>query len=143
MEQLDLGQAGLPCPLRDLFGPLGAEHFRGVDELQVALVANVEALPQDAPAAEGRHGLQQPADDVPVDLFESGNLGIGASFVRSLVGSFDVNTHKIVIGQGGSVLRQVGSATRAQLPPGAYLELFDKVDRDWQSRPHALERLGY
>jgi GTP-binding protein Era len=49
----------------------------------------------------------------------------------------------IVIGQGGSVLRQVGSRARAQLPAGAYLELFVKVDRDWQSRPHALERLGY
>jgi GTP-binding protein Era len=49
----------------------------------------------------------------------------------------------IVIGQGGAVLRQVGSRTRAQLPPGGYLELFVKVDRDWQSRPQALERLGY
>jgi GTP-binding protein Era len=49
----------------------------------------------------------------------------------------------IVIGQGGSVLRQVGSRARAQLPAGAFLELFVKVDRDWQSRPHALERLGY
>jgi GTP-binding protein Era len=49
----------------------------------------------------------------------------------------------IVIGQGGSVLRQVGSRTRAQLPAGAYLELFVKVDRDWPRRPQALERLGY
>ena len=49
----------------------------------------------------------------------------------------------IVIGQGGLVLRQVGSRTRAQLPAGAYLELFVKVDRDWQGRPQALERLGY
>ncbi len=49
----------------------------------------------------------------------------------------------IVIGAGGSVLKEVGMAVRAQLPPGAYLELFVKVDRDWQSRPKALERLGY
>jgi GTP-binding protein Era len=49
----------------------------------------------------------------------------------------------IVIGRGGSVLRQVGSRVRAQLPPGAFLELVVKVDRDWQSRPPALERLGY
>ena len=49
----------------------------------------------------------------------------------------------IVIGRGGSVLKEVGQRVRAQLPEGAYLELFVKVDRDWQSRPKALERLGY
>jgi GTP-binding protein Era len=48
----------------------------------------------------------------------------------------------IVIGKGGSVLKAVGTAVRAQLPPGAYLELFVKVDRDWQQRPVALARLG-
>ncbi len=49
----------------------------------------------------------------------------------------------IVIGRDGAVLREVGIRTRPQLPPGAYLELFVKVDRDWQHRPKALERLGY
>ena len=49
----------------------------------------------------------------------------------------------IVIGRKGSVLKAVGIAVRSQLPPGAYLELFVKVDKDWQRRPRALERLGY
>ncbi len=49
----------------------------------------------------------------------------------------------IVIGKGGKVLKAVGTAVREQLPPGAYLELFVKVDKDWQHRPRALERLGY
>ncbi|MHB8505065.1 MAG: GTPase Era [Acidimicrobiales bacterium] len=49
----------------------------------------------------------------------------------------------IVIGRGGGVLKEVGSRVRAQLPAGAFLELFVKVDPDWQSRPKALERLGY
>ncbi|MGA1344539.1 MAG: GTPase Era [Ilumatobacteraceae bacterium] len=49
----------------------------------------------------------------------------------------------MVIGRGGSVLKEVGSAVRAQLPPGAYLELRVKVDRDWQRRPDRIERLGY
>jgi GTP-binding protein Era len=49
----------------------------------------------------------------------------------------------IVIGHGGEVLKEVGTRVRAQLPAGAYLELFVKVDRNWQSRPKALERLGY
>jgi GTP-binding protein Era len=49
----------------------------------------------------------------------------------------------IVIGKGGQVLKQVGTLARAQLPEGAFLELFVKVDPNWQSRPKALERLGY
>jgi GTP-binding protein Era len=49
----------------------------------------------------------------------------------------------IVIGRRGSVLKQVGTAVREQLPEGAYLELFVRVDKDWQRRPKALERLGY
>ena len=49
----------------------------------------------------------------------------------------------IVIGRKGSVLKQVGIEVRKQLPEGAYLELFVKVDKDWQRRPKALERLGY
>ena len=49
----------------------------------------------------------------------------------------------IVIGEGGSILKQVGIAVREQLPPNTYLELFVKVDKDWQRRAAALERLGY
>ena len=49
----------------------------------------------------------------------------------------------IVIGKGGSVLKEVGTRVREQLPPGAFIELFVKVDKDWQSRAKALERLGY
>jgi GTPase len=49
----------------------------------------------------------------------------------------------IVIGHRGDVLRQVGTAVRSQLPEGAYLELHVKVDKDWQRRPAALDRLGF
>ena len=49
----------------------------------------------------------------------------------------------IVIGKKGSVLKEVGTQVRAQLPEGAFIELFVKVDRDWQRRPRALDRLGY
>jgi GTP-binding protein Era len=49
----------------------------------------------------------------------------------------------IVIGRKGSVLKQVGTAVREQLPEGAYLELFVKVDKDWQRRAQALDRLGF
>jgi GTPase len=49
----------------------------------------------------------------------------------------------IVIGKGGAVLKQVGQEVRRQLPDGSYLELFVKVDKNWQHRPDRLERLGY
>ena len=49
----------------------------------------------------------------------------------------------IVIGRRGAVLKEVGTRVRQQLPPGAFLELFVKVDKDWQRHAKALERLGY
>jgi GTP-binding protein Era len=49
----------------------------------------------------------------------------------------------MVIGKHGAVLKEVGKRARAQLPEGAYLELFVRVDKDWQRRPDRVERLGY
>ena len=49
----------------------------------------------------------------------------------------------IVVGRGGEVLKQVGTAVREQLPEGAYLDLHVTVDRNWQRRPAALDRLGF
>jgi GTP-binding protein Era len=49
----------------------------------------------------------------------------------------------IVIGKKGVVLKEVGTAVRLQLPEGTFLELLVKVDKDWQSRPKAMERFGY
>jgi len=49
----------------------------------------------------------------------------------------------IVIGHRGENLKAVGTAVRRQLPPGAYLELHVGVEKRWQQRPEAIERLGY
>jgi GTP-binding protein Era len=48
----------------------------------------------------------------------------------------------IVIGKGGARLKEVGTAVRQQLPEGAYLELFVRVEKRWQQREDALDRLG-
>jgi GTP-binding protein Era len=48
----------------------------------------------------------------------------------------------MVIGHGGAVLKKVGTAVRAQLPPGAYIELSVRVAQDWQRKPEMLDRLG-
>ena len=53
----------------------------------------------------------------------------------------------IVIGKGGAVLKEAGTHAREELEAllGApvYLETKVKVERDWQRRAHALDRLGY
>jgi GTPase len=53
----------------------------------------------------------------------------------------------IVIGRGGRVLKDAGTAARQELESllgvRVYLETRVRVERDWQRRPHALDRLGY
>jgi GTPase len=49
----------------------------------------------------------------------------------------------IVVGHGGEILKKVGTAVRRQLAPGAYLDLHVTVDKNWQRRPAALDRLGF
>ncbi|MFI5034872.1 MAG: GTPase Era [Acidimicrobiales bacterium] len=49
----------------------------------------------------------------------------------------------MVIGKGGQLLKEVGSAARRQLPEGCFLELRVSVERDWQSRAEILDRFGY
>jgi len=49
----------------------------------------------------------------------------------------------MVIGKGGAMLKEVGTAVRKQLPPGAYIELRVRVEKRWQQRPDVIERFGY
>lgn len=49
----------------------------------------------------------------------------------------------IVIGKGGSVLKEVGTKARSQLPDGVFLDLYVTVDKNWQHDPESVERLGY
>jgi len=46
----------------------------------------------------------------------------------------------IVIGHQGSRLKEVGTLVREQLPEGAFVELFVRVDRDWYRK---ADQLGY
>ena len=47
----------------------------------------------------------------------------------------------MVIGKKGALLKAVGIEVRKQMPPGAFLELFVKVDKNWQHRPDRVDRL--
>ena len=53
----------------------------------------------------------------------------------------------MVIGKGGGVLKEAGTRARQELEAllgvRVYLETRVKVERDWQRRAHALDRLGY
>ena len=53
----------------------------------------------------------------------------------------------IVIGKGGTVIRDAGTKARHELEVllGArvYLETKVRVDPDWQRRAHSLDRLGF
>jgi GTP-binding protein Era len=49
----------------------------------------------------------------------------------------------IVIGKRGETLKKVGTAVRRQLREGTFLELFVKVEKNWQRDADAVQRLGY
>jgi GTPase len=53
----------------------------------------------------------------------------------------------IVIGRGGRMLKEIGTAARRELEretgQRVYLDLFVKVERDWSRRETLLRRLGY
>ena len=49
----------------------------------------------------------------------------------------------MVIGKGGEVLKKVGTAVRAEIGEEVYIELFVKVEKNWQRRPEMVQRLGY
>ena len=95
--------------------------------------------------------LQQLRDEVPhgvgvrVDEFaerENGMLYIAATiFVER-------NSQKgIVIGEGGKMLKQIGSSARKQIEEMSgrplFLELRVKVLKDWRNDENAMRRLGY
>jgi len=67
-------------------------------------------------------------------------------FLRAVVRVERDSQKGIVIGKGGSVIRDAGTAARIELEAllgtKVHLETQVKVDKDWQRRPDALDRLG-
>ena len=53
----------------------------------------------------------------------------------------------IVIGKGGAVIKEAGTAARLELEAllgtRVHLETHVKVEKDWQRRPDTLDRLGF
>ena len=156
-EQLlaQLAAAGEQLQLAEFF-PVSAKTGEGIDELLGAIVERLPEGPQYYP--------DDTVTDVPeafwvAELVREQLLAVTREEVPHSIACrvtewewprirveilVERDSQKgIVIGKGGSVLKQVGINVREQLAPGAFLELFVKVDKDWQHRAKALERLGY
>ncbi|HEX6392670.1 MAG TPA: GTPase Era [Acidimicrobiales bacterium] len=155
-QVLDQLQAASETIEADEFFPVSAKTGEGVDELVAAILDRMPEGPQMYP--------DDMVTDVPeafwvAELVREQLLAVTREEVPHSIACrvtewewpkirceilVERESQKaIVIGRGGWVLKEVGTRVRAQLPEGAYLELFVKVDKNWQSRPKALERLGY
>jgi GTP-binding protein Era len=108
------------------------------EELPHSITVLAEALEDALDAGDGGLHAVEGGDDVPTDdvlRFE----------VRILV---ERESQKgMVIGKGGAVLKEAGTLARRELEAllGARVHLATqvKVEKDWQRRSHALDRLGF
>ena len=54
---------------------------------------------------------------------------------------------KILVGEGGQMIRQIGTLARAQISEllgcGVHLAMFVRVDEDWSQTPAGLRKMGY
>ena len=151
---LDDEQGGPPVPVE--YYPLSAATGAGIPELVDALVGCMPEGPQYYPdgmvtdVAEAfwvadlvrEELLHRVADELPhsiacrVTEWEWPRVRCEILVERD-------SQKGIVIGKGGATLKEVGTAVRAQMEPGAYLELFVRVEKRWQQREDSLDRLGF
>lgn len=104
------------------------------EELPHSIAVTVEELEApDAPGADPDAGRETQAAEV--------------LRFRAVVRVERDSQKGIVIGKGGLVLRDAGTAARRELEAllgrRVHLETFVTVDHEWQRRPRALDRLGF
>lgn len=84
---------------------------------------------------------------VAVEVQEMTPRPNGTIYVRCLIYVERRSQRGIIIGAGGAMLRQVGTAARKELESllgsSIYLDLWVKVNADWRNRDRALRELGY
>lgn len=94
--------------------------------------------------------LHATQDEVPhsiaVDLDEFTERDNGTIFIRATIYVERDSQKKIVIGKGGSMLKNVGKAARPEiemlLGANVFLDLWVKVKRDWRNSIGALNQFG-
>ena len=135
--------------------PISAKTGRGVPALLAKVSSLVEEGPQFYPSemisdqSEPAHIaelvreqlLSRTRDELPHAIFcrvsewEDNRITVEILVERD-------SQKGIVIGKGGEMLKEVGTAARAQLPEGTHLELVVKVEKNWQGRTESLDRFG-
>jgi GTP-binding protein Era len=91
------------------------------------------------------HSIAVVIEEMGTDLDGTGDEGLLT--IRATLYVERSSQKPIVIGKGGSVLRDVGTAARAEieqlLGTRVYLDLHVKVAKEWQGDPKLLARLGF
>jgi GTP-binding protein Era len=90
-------------------------------------------------------------DEVPhslaVRIDEFSERPTGAAYIAATIFVERDSQKGIVIGQGGKMLKEIGSAARKEIEEmggrKVFLELRVKVLKDWRNDPAALNRFGY
>jgi GTP-binding protein Era len=104
------------------------------DELPHSIAVTAEVLEDDLDDEDAREGDAEPEAREEILRY------------RVVVRVERDSQKGIVIGKGGTVIRDAGTKARLELERllGArvYLETAVRVDKDWQRRAHALDRLG-
>ncbi len=98
------------------------------------------------------HVTATPAEDpsraVTIDLFdESKRAPAGLVRIEATIYVERESQRGIVVGKGGSMLKEIGSEARASierlLGSPVYLKFTVRVEPQWTERPEALRKLGY
>ncbi len=154
IERLDAEAGGTPVPVE--YFPVSASTGAGVSGLIDTVVGCMPEGPRYYPegmvsdAEEGawvadlvrEELLYRVSDEVPHSI-ACRVTEWEWPYVRCEILVERDSQKAIVIGRGGSILKEVGTAVRNQLPEGLYLELFVRVEKRWQQRGEALDRLGF
>lgn len=156
LERLAAGGHGARAQEAAEFYPVSAATGRGVDELVEAVVARLEEGPEYYPTdmvsdlPEAVRVAELVREQLLAHCREELPHAIACRVtewdwpvIRCEILVERESQKAIVIGAGGEVLKAAGIAVREQLEPGAYLDLFVRVEPRWQQRPEALDRLGY
>lgn len=145
--------------------PLSATRGNGRNELLQSLIAK---LPEREPEFDEEQVTDFYERDIAADLIREAclqrlreeiphgvNIRIDEFTERGERGAYIAATvfveresHKgIVIGEGGAMLKKIGSAARAEIEAMSgrkvFLELRVKVEKDWRDDENTLRRFGY
>jgi GTP-binding protein Era len=151
----ELGDEAVAVARASEIFPISAKTTKGVDRLVEAVVARLDEGPAYYPS-EMRSDqdpashvaelvreqlLERTRDELPhaihcrIAEWQEGHVKVEILVERD-------SQKAIVIGKGGEVLKEVGTAVRKELPEGTFLELYVRVEKRWQSRPEVLDRFG-